>query len=89
MLILFHRWRAVSEEDEAAFKYLEQEIWTNSSTTSHTIEHLQPYTVYSFQVIILTGIQLIVANTNFKMVFRYQLLTMLDGQNPAKTPTRR
>ena len=45
-----YSWRSVNEDDEDALNYLEQEIHTNSSTTSYTIEHLQPYTVYSFQV---------------------------------------
>ena len=45
-----HSWKGVNEDEDKAFNYLEQEIHTNSSTTSYTIEHLQPYTVYSFQV---------------------------------------
>ena len=45
-----HSWKAVNEDEDEDFAYLEQEIHTNSSTTSYTIEHLQPYTVYSFQV---------------------------------------
>ena len=45
-----YSWRSVNEDDEDALNYLEQEIHTNSSTTSYTIENLQPYTVYSFQV---------------------------------------
>ena len=40
----------MSEDEDAEFKYLEQEIHTNSTTMSYTVEHLQPYTVYSFQV---------------------------------------
>ena len=47
---MFCSWRLVEEDDDTDFNYLEQEIHTNSSTTSYTIEHLQPYTVYSFQV---------------------------------------
>ena len=43
-------WRQVNQDDEDEFNYLEQEIHTNSSTASYTVEHLQPYTVYSFQV---------------------------------------
>ena len=45
-----HSWKGVSEDEDADFNYLEQEIHTNSSTKSYTVEHLQPYTVYSFQV---------------------------------------
>ena len=49
-VIFSHSWKAVSEDEEADFNYLEQEIHTNSSTKLYTVEHLQPYTVYSFQV---------------------------------------
>ena len=44
------RWKAVNDEEDDEFHYLEQEVQTNSSVKSYTIEHLQPYTVYSFQV---------------------------------------
>ena len=50
MSFFSHSWKAVSEDEEADFNYLEQEIHTNSSTKLYTVEHLQPYTVYSFQV---------------------------------------
>ena len=49
-IYLFSSWRQVEEDDDSEFHYLEQEIHTNSSVASYTIEHLQPYTVYSFQV---------------------------------------
>ena len=41
----------MSEDEEADFRYLDQEVFTNSSAvTRHTVRQLQPYTVYSFTV---------------------------------------
>ena len=40
----------MEDDDDIEFNYLEQEVHTNSSTMSYTVEYLQPYTVYSFQV---------------------------------------
>ena len=45
------RWRSVQEDEDADFRYLDQEVYTNSSVvTRHTVVQLQPYTVYSFTV---------------------------------------
>ena len=44
------RWRPVGVEDGTEFQWLEQETVTNSSGTRHTIDNLQPYTVYTFSV---------------------------------------
>ena len=49
-LPLFFRWRPVGVEDGTEFQWLEQEAVTNSSGTRHTIDNLQPYTVYTFSV---------------------------------------
>ena len=46
----FLRWRPVGVEDGTAFQWLEQETVTNSSGTRHTVDNLQPYTVYTFAV---------------------------------------
>ena len=37
-------------DEKTDFQYLEQEVFTNSSTTSHEVALLQPYTVYSFKI---------------------------------------
>ena len=48
---LFFRWRNVKDDDESEFRYLEQEVYTNtSSSTKYTVNSLQPFTVYSFTV---------------------------------------
>ena len=47
---LSFRWRPVGVEDGTAFQWLEQETGTNSSGTRHTVDNLQPYTVYTFAV---------------------------------------
>ena len=49
-LLRFFRWRPVGVEDGTEFQWLEQETVTNSSGTRHTIDNLQPYTVYTFSV---------------------------------------
>ena len=47
---LSFRWRPVGVEDGTEFQWLEQETVTNSSGTRHTVDKLQPYTVYTFAV---------------------------------------
>ena len=48
---MFFRWRNVKDDEESGFKYLEQEVYTNSSSsTKYTVNSLQPFTVYSFTV---------------------------------------
>ena len=37
-------------DEKTDFQYLEQEVYTNSSTTSFELTQLQPYTVYSFKI---------------------------------------
>ena len=37
-------------DDDSAFHFLEQEIVTNSTESRHTVDNLQPYTVYTFRV---------------------------------------
>ena len=45
------RWRNVKDDDESQFRYLEQEVYTNSSrATKYTVTQLQPFTVYSFHI---------------------------------------
>ena len=45
------RWRNVKDDDESQFRYLEQEVYTNSSrVTKYTVTQLQPFTVYSFHI---------------------------------------
>ena len=50
ILALSFRWRPVGVEDGIEFQWLEQETVTNSSGTRHTVDNLQPYTVYTFAV---------------------------------------
>ena len=46
-----NRWRNVKDDDESQFRYLEQEVYTNSSrATKYTVTQLQPFTVYSFHI---------------------------------------
>ena len=48
---IFCRWRNVKDDDESEFRYLEQEVYTNSSrSTKYTVTQLQPFTVYSFTI---------------------------------------
>ena len=43
LYLFFSSWRQVEEDDDSEFHYLEQEIHTNSSVASYTIEH--PFSV--------------------------------------------
>ena len=50
-IFFYFRWRNVKDDDDSEFRYLEQEVYTNSSSsTKYTVNSLQPFTVYSFTV---------------------------------------
>ena len=56
MCLFFYRWRPVQADEKTDFQYLDQEVYTNSSTTSHDLTMLQPYTVYSFKISALNSV---------------------------------
>ena len=75
ILALSFRWRPVGVEDGIEFQWLEQETVTNSSGTRHTVDKLQPYTVYTFAV---TAINTVGRSTASKQ--SYPAVTLMESK---------
>ena len=71
----FLRWRPVGVEDGTEFQWLEQETVTNSSGTRHTIDNLQPYTVYTFSVTAINTVGRSVASKQ-----SYPAVTLMESE---------
>ena len=71
----FFRWRPVGVEDGTEFQWLEQETVTNSSGTRHTIDNLQPYTVYTFSVTAINTVGRSVASKQ-----SYPAVTLMESK---------